>query len=951
MIRFVAVFCLFGFTTWALPPLPLVFERNMGQATPEALYVARGPGYEIRLETGGVSLVQGASTIRMRLDGADPAAQVLGCELQVGRANYLVGAPERWRTGIPLYGKVEYQGVYPGTDLLVYGNGRQTEYDFSLAPGARVDRIGISFDGVERIRIEDGDLVLETASGELRHRKPHFYQRREGRKVEIAGHFVLRGPRQAGFVVDDYDAKETLTIDPVLLYGTYMGGTGNDDAWAVVVDAVGSVYVAGETWPLGFPRTFNFSSSTGNQDAFLVKLNPAGTAVVYATYFGGQGRDSARGVAVDGAGNAYVTGFTNSSDFPTTQGAFQTKPAGQEDAFVVKLNASGSSLLYSTLLGGAGADFATGIALDSGGNAYISGYTSSLAFPVTAGAFQRAFGGGLQDGFAAELNASGSALIYATYLGGQGNDVANGVAVDSLGSAYIVGYTDSPDFPVKNALSAGPAGQGDGFIAKLNPGGAGLAYATYLGGRQMDNITAVAVDASGNAYVTGSTLSVDFPTTVGAFQTANLGGFDAFVSKLNPQGNVLTYSTYLGAEGTDQGNAIAVDSQGVAYIAGFTTSLHFPLQAPVESGPKGSGDAFAAAVANTGATLLWSTYLGGSAQDEATAVAIDTTGAAYVVGFTFSPDFPTTSGAYHTGPIGGSDAFVVKLGTVLLPPQVLSLTPSSGSGVSQTFSIAVSDTSATDIAIFLQVNSQLSPVAACEIVYDRSVNQLWLIADNGTTWLAAGTVGSGSLTSNTQCSVDPTGSSQSQVGNILTLNVRLVFKPAFSGAKQISLLAQDQSGLNGGWQQMGTWAYASALPSVISLTPSSGSGASQTFSVVSNTSGATDVAIFFQVNSQLSPVAACEIVYDRSVNQLWLIADNGSTWLTAGTLGSGSLTSNTQCSVDPTGSSQSQVGNILTLNVRLVFKPAFSGAKQIFLLAQDQSGLNAGWQQMGSWTY
>jgi hypothetical protein len=288
------------------------------------------------------------------------------------------------------------------------------------------------------------------------------------------------------------------------------------------------------------------------------------------------------------------------------------------------------------------------------------------------------------------------------------------------------------------------------------------------------------------------------------------------------------------------------------------------------------------------------------------------------------------------------------------PPSIVSLTPSSGSGLSQTFSVAVSDPDgAADIAsVFLLVNSQLSGVNACQIAFDRPSHLIWLIADNGSTWLTAGTVGAGVLTSNTQCSVDPVGSSLSLAGNVLTLNLKLAFNPAFSGANKIFLLAVDMAGLNTGWQQIGSWTVADSPPSIVSLTPSSGSGLSQTFSVaVSDPDGAADIAsVFLLVNSQLSGVNACQIAFDRPSHLIWLIADNGSTWLTAGTVGAGVLTSNTQCSVDPVGSSLSLAGNVLTLNLKLVFKPAFSGAKKIFLLALDRAGLNTGWQQIGSWT-
>ena len=258
--------------------LPLVFEPNVGQASAESLFVARGPGYAIHFERGGVSLVSRRAAVRMEFDRANPVPRVAGRRPHGGTANYLVGSLKGWRTGIPLYGAVEYEDVYPGIDLIFYGNGRQLEYDFVVAAGAPVSRIGLSFDGVESLRIEDGgDLVLTTAQGELRHQRPRIYQQIGGHRVEVAGRFVLRGPRSAGFVVDAYDAQQAMVIDPALAYGAFIGGSGDDRAWAVAVDDAGCAYLAGETWPINFPRTFAFSGSTGNQDAFLVKLNASGT--------------------------------------------------------------------------------------------------------------------------------------------------------------------------------------------------------------------------------------------------------------------------------------------------------------------------------------------------------------------------------------------------------------------------------------------------------------------------------------------------------------------------------------------------------------------------------------------------------------------------------------------------------------------------------------------------
>jgi hypothetical protein len=937
-------------------PLPLLFERNTGQADARSQYLARGQGYEIQLQPGAISLVRGENTVRMRLDGANPAPRIVGRELQEGKANYLIGNREKWRTGIPLYRMVEYQEVYPGINLVLYGNGRELEYDFSLAPGARVGQIKVSFEGVERLSIEGGDLVLRTASGEIRHRKPRIYQRRNGRKVATAGRFVLRSPRQAGFVVDAYDREQELVIDPTLTFGTYMGGSGDDRAWAVAVDDAGCAYLAGETWSANFPSTFNFSHSTGNQDAYIVKMNASGTAVVYATYFGGQGRDSARGVAVDSAGNAYIAGFSTSPDFPTTGGAYGTSPAGLEDAFVVKLNASGSGLLYSTLLGGGGSDFATGIAVDSSGNAYISGYTSSVAFPVTSGAFQRDFKGGGQDAFVAKLNASGSGLIYATYLGGQGNDIANGIAVDPLGFAFVAGYTDSPDFPVKNALNPTPGGQGDGFVAKLNPAGDGLSYATYLGGRQLDSATAVAADASGNAYITGYTSSADFPVTAGALQTSNSGSFDTFVAKLTPAGSVLAYSTFLGGEGSEQASSIAIDAQGTAYVAGYTDSLRFPLVSQV-SAAKGGRDAFAAAVSADGGALIWSTYLGGAAEDRATSIAVDPAGGIYVAGYTYSTDFPTTSGAYRSTAGAGGEAFLVKLSTASQPTAIASVTPASGTGGNSSFQFVAPDAAGyADLAAMeMIVNGSLSGAQACYLRYDRPANRLWLVNDAGNQFMGPATPGVAGTLSNSQCSVNVASASVTGSGNTLTLSVPLTFTGAFAGAKNVYLWATSTGGQNSGYQQRGTWTVtgaAAAGPGTVSATPSSGSGGNGTFQLaVSDTAGYADLAAMEAiVNGSFSGAQACYLRYDRPANRLWLVNDAGNQFMGPATPGVAGTLSNSQCSVNVASASVTGGGNTLTLSVPLTFTRAFAGAKNVYLWAISTGGQNSGYQQRGTWT-
>ena len=369
-------------TQHSLPPM---FEPNMGQAEAGIAFMARAPGYILQFDTGGMSAVSGQTAVRMELRDASPSVRLSGYRPQTGKANYLVGSRDTWIAGVPLYGGVRYEGVYPGIDLVFHSDGKEMEYDLCLSPGANPSAIRLAFRGVEDLHIESGDLILRTAHGEIRHRQPHFYQEKDGRKSEVSGRFVIRGPGEAGFQMGKYDANAPAVIDPVLSYATYLGGSAADQAYAVAVDSAGAAYVVGQTYSGNFPETFSTSQSSGNQNAFIVKLNAAGTAVVYATYFGGSSTNSARGVAVDNAGHAYVTGFTYATNFPATTGGYRSPSLGQADAFVVEFNAAGSGLVYAAMIGGPGNDFATGVAIDSGGSAYISGYTTSVAFPVTLG--------------------------------------------------------------------------------------------------------------------------------------------------------------------------------------------------------------------------------------------------------------------------------------------------------------------------------------------------------------------------------------------------------------------------------------------------------------------------------------------------------------------------------------------------------------------------------------
>jgi hypothetical protein len=719
-IQYRRVLVLFTFLVWfALPAtaatdvrvsesygkLPLQFEANRGQTHKDVRFLSRGAGYSLYLTAGEAVLVlsepdadatrdargtqarSGAKAhgksvaLRMSLVGAARKPVVTGADELPGKANYFIGKDRsQWRTNVPTYAKVQYQDVYPGIDLVYYGNQRQLEYDFVVAPGADPKKIVLGFKGADRLEIDaQGELVLHAAGADLRQHKPIIYQQIDGVRHDIAGGYVRKGANRVGFQVAAYDASRPLVIDPTLSYSTYLGGGGSDMARRVAADSDGNAYVTGQTTSLDFPTTsgaFQTVRGFGN-DVFVTKLNPSGSALAYSTYLGGNDFDAGNGIAVDANGNAYVTGTTTSTDFPTTPGAFQ--PAlGMGFGFVTKLDATGSTLVYSTYLG-AGAQGA-GIAVDAQGNAYMTGQTGS-AFPTTPGAFQSVFGGGPVDAFVMKLNADGSALVYSTYLGGSKVDLASGIAVDTGGNAYVAGSTDSTDFPTTpGAFRAVPGG---GFITKLDPAGSSLVYSTYLNAP----IGAIAVDAQGNAYVTG-TAGTDFQTTPGAFQPALAGSFDAFVAKLNPPGSGLVYSTYLGGTNEDHGNGIAVNAAGNAYVTGSTSSSNFPttpdaVQPALADGPGlvGVEDVFVTILNTAGSAPVYSTYLGGVVGDTGQGIAVDAASNAYVTGGTSSSNFPTTPGVFQPFFRGGShrgssdgDAFVAKFVDIVFPPP---LTPTS----------------------------------------------------------------------------------------------------------------------------------------------------------------------------------------------------------------------------------------------------------------------------------
>jgi Bacterial Ig-like domain (group 3)/Beta-propeller repeat len=682
--------------------LPLSFEANQGQTDARVKFLSRTSGYSLFL-TGneavltlsgskadtnkakiagtahtlqsGMAAPKSGVVLRMKLRDANPAAKVTGVDELVGTSNYFIGNdPAKWRTGVPTYAKVKYEGIYSGIDLVYYGNQRQLEYDFIVAPGADPHRIAFDVRGAKRInRDKNEDLSLQMTEGEIRWHRPVVYQEKDGARQLVAARYVISDTNRVGFQVARYDASRPLYIDP-LIYSTYLGGSGYDAGQAIAVDSSGNAYVTGFTNSTDFPTKNPLQAANGGEgDAFVAKINPTGSALVYSTYLGGSGSDGGAGIAVDSAGNLYVIGTTYSTDFPTTSGAFQTAcgDAGclNGDGFVTKIDAAGSALVYSTYLGGSGSDYGgAGIAVDSASNAYVIGTTYSTDFPTTSGAFQTACGDAgclYGDAFVAKINPAGSALVYSTYLGGSRSEYGMGIAVDSAGNAYVTGITYSTDFPTKNPLQAANGGELDAFVAKINPTGSALVYSTYLGGSGFDGGTGIAVDSAGHVYVTGGTGSADFPTK-NPLQAANGGAEDAFVAKINVAGSSLVYSTYLGGSGQDDylAGGIAVDSAGNAYVTGNTGSTDFPTTPGAFKTTCGRcanyEDAFVAKIDPTGSVLVYSTYLGGSGYDTGVGIAVDSSRNAYVTGYTTSTNFPTKN-PLQLANAGGYDAFVAKM--------------------------------------------------------------------------------------------------------------------------------------------------------------------------------------------------------------------------------------------------------------------------------------------------
>lgn len=691
-----------NFTIEITDQIPAMFIQNIGQLDERVLFQVWGIDRTIWLTKDGIWVTifatreteeysfpdlgtfaappKQATAIRLSFVGTNPHLRIEPFGRLETSVNYFIGNnPEKWRTDVPVWAGVRYLDLYPGVDLVLTGENGHLILRLLTRPGADLSTVKVKVEGAENVTVDRAHLRLTTAAGEftiplfsaegMDEGKPEVNYI-DAQTFEILRPFRAESKGQPGEVSAESTSE--------LLYSTFLGGSHHDESRDIAVDKNGNAYIAGLTFSSNFPATTGSYDPgyNGSWDAFIAKLNPSGSNLIYATFLGGSGDDGGSSIAVDAEGNAYVTGGTNSSNFPTISGSYDTiYNGGSADAFVVKLNPSGNSLLYSTFLGGSGHEEGKSIAVDSAGNAYITGGTNSSNFPNTSGAYDTTYNGGL-DAFITKLNPAGSLLSYSSFLGGSREEWGMDIAVDTEGNAYVTGLTTSSDFPATpEAYDITHNGGWDVFVVKLDPSGGAVRYSTFVGAPNDDGGSSITVDAHGNVYITGGTNSPNFPTTPRAYdRTFNGGQADAFAVKLNPSGESLVYSTFLGGSSYDEGRGIAVDTGGNAYITGVTNSSNFPtISGFFDPTYNGGLDAFVVRLTPSGSSLAYSTFIGGSSDDDGLNLTLDARGSIYITGKTNSSNFPTTPGACDPNHNGSYDAFIIKLG---FPPD---LSPSAKS--------------------------------------------------------------------------------------------------------------------------------------------------------------------------------------------------------------------------------------------------------------------------------
>lgn len=658
--------------------LPIRFEANQGQWNPRIRFAAKAGAYSLALTERRAVLSLGGRSVSLSMLHSEASPEIQGVDPLPSRSNYFLGnKKENWRTGVAQYSRVRYQGIYPGIDVVYYGNGDHLEYDFVLKAGADPSRIHMKFEGADHLAVTpEGDLLLEAGGAQLTQKKPVIYQQ-DGRPVN--GKYKLLGGNTVGVALESYDRSQPLTIDPVLVYSSLVGGIGNDTVTAVKVAPSGLVYVTGSITgsPVTPPDGTLQTANAGTANAFLAVFNPANSgadSLVYFTYIGGDGTDMANDMALDGDGNVYLTGSTTSSNFPLAGPIPQSALSGGQDAFVTKINPTfqgTDALFYSTYLGGTDYDIGYGIAVDAQGAIYVTGATKSTDFPIVSATAYQAVTWGPEDAFVAKIIPSlGTSLVYSSYLGGELTDEGRSIVVAPSGTVYMAGTTSSTMFPYAGApYRATSQGSYDIFVAQWDFTKAGvdsLVYSSYLGGSGVDELRKMAVDSSGKLWLTGYTLSTDFPVTPDALQGQPGGNGDVFLTRLDfsaPGDSVVSYSTYLGGAHTDVAYDIFPDNQGNIYLTGYTLSSDFPLTGDALQSNYADGvEIFLTKLNPAAGGMLYSTFLGKTGTNSGYAVAVLNDGTIYLGGDTARDHIPVTDTAAQPDFGGGTaDGFILVL--------------------------------------------------------------------------------------------------------------------------------------------------------------------------------------------------------------------------------------------------------------------------------------------------
>jgi hypothetical protein len=943
-------------------PRPVWFEENSGQAPGEVALVGRGFGVPLVVfKNGALGLGSESGVVRLEPERSSALATVYG-EAPTGAVtrSYAPGGLSVSRH----YSRIRVSSLWPGADLFYRISGGRLELGLDLVPGQTSFMPSLRWRGA-KVNLDSQGLVHVSARG-LRFalRAPSAFQpdgATERHAVNVR--YQLDRTGRMRFRVRGADPALPLNIDPVFDFSTYIGGAQADSIAAIALGPDGSIYLTGQS---ASTNLFGISTGipAGSGKVLITRLAPGGVGVVYAALIGGSNSDQGTGIAVDASGAAYVTGNSNSPNFPTTSGAFQSAAAQDWNAIAVKLDASGA-LVYSAILGGSGSDWGSAIAVDIAGHAVITGQTISSDYPVTAQAYQKLFGG-TQDCFVTMLSADGTSLMFSTLLGGSDLDSCRAIALSPSGTITLGGSTRSSDFPVLGAFQVKPAGFLDGLVVQMNSTGSALLSSSYLGGIGEDQISSLALDSSGNVYVAGTTSTqASFPGTGAGVVTKNGGGSNSFACKISPSLVSLNWCSIIGGSGDDFANAIALLSSGEVLVAGQTTSANLPVVNALQSVFQGSSDGWFAVLNSSGSQWETVSYTGGSATNSVNA-AVAFQDRILLAGGTTAQKLPVTTGALQPTSGGNGDGFLqeIAIGNGIV---LNGLYPASGNGLVHSLSLVVTDPSGGKTIQTVQVNvsNPFSTSNACFVTFTLASNTLSLTNDAGSAPAGSATVGSNTTLQNSQCSVSASASALSVTGNSVSLHLSLTYKPAFaslgSGAtKYVSVSAVDTQGKMLSAPQAATWTLSSQQPpTIVSLSPVSGQGASATFVLtVSDPAGANDLAtIQFLVGSSTGLANACAVTYIAQQNQLALSSDSGTGYVGALAPGQASTVSNSQCTLSGAGSSVQLSGKNLVMAVSLQFNTAFAGlgggaTKTTYALPLTASSLGpvGGMTAVGTWT-